>query len=123
VPEVAIYGEACVAYAKLGSYGLAWHGARRYAQNRRGGTYFAEATTLVGAVFYSLGIGALILYFSAGHGARFETLTVTHRSPGGVLSDVLTCLYYSVVTFFTAETPDPQNGPARLARRRRRARR
>jgi hypothetical protein len=112
---IAIYAEACVSYARLGSYGLAWHGASRYARTRRTGTYFAEATTLFGAALYSLGIGALILYFSAGHGARFEALTVAHSTPGGVLSDLLTCLYYSVVTFFTAETPGPQNGLARLA--------
>jgi hypothetical protein len=112
---IAIYAEACVSYAKLGSYGLAWHGAGSYTRNRRAGTYFAEARTLVGAAFYSLAIGALILYFSAGHGARFAAFTVTQTTPGGVLADVLTCLYYSVVTFFTAETADPQNGPARLA--------
>ena len=112
---IAIYAEACVSYARMGSYGLGWHGASRYPANRRAGTYFAEAKTLAGVVIYSLLIGSLIFYFSAGHGARYGALTVVHSAPGGVLADLLNCLYFAVVTFFTADTPDPGNGPARLA--------
>jgi len=111
---IAIYAEACVSYARIGSYGLGWHGASRYAETRRAGTYFAEAKTLAGAVIYSLVIGAMIFYFSAGHGARFGALTVMQSTPSGVAGDLLNCLYFAVVTFFTADTPDPDNGLARL---------
>ncbi len=115
VQLVAIYAEACVSYAKIGSYGLGWHGASRYAEKQSNGAYLTEIGTLAGAVVYSLGIGCMIFYFAAGNGAEFGALTVARTSPWGIVSDLLNCLYYSLVTFFTADTPDPVNGPARLA--------
>ncbi len=112
---LAFYGEACVSYARIGSYGLGFHGAGRYFENRASGTYLAEVKTLVGAAIYSLFISTLILYFAVGQGARFGALTVTRETVPGILSDLLTCLYYSVAVFFTADTPEPENGMARLA--------
>ncbi|AEV85254.1 hypothetical protein ACWT_4234 [Actinoplanes sp. SE50] len=112
---IAIYAEACVSYARIGSYGLGFHGASRYVERERAGTYFAEVKTLVGAVLYSLLIGSMIFYFSAGHGARYDAFRIAQTTPAGVAGDVLTCVYFAVMTFFTADTPDARNGVAHLA--------
>jgi len=112
---VAIYAEACVSYARLGSYGLAFHKASRYLETRRAGPYFTEIKILAGAIIYSLGTGAFTLYFTSFHGGRFTSLSVSGTTLKATGGDLLNCIYFSLTTFFTVETPGPITGPARAA--------
>jgi hypothetical protein len=112
----AFYAEACVSYAALGSYGLGFHNAIRSMQPRDGfPLYFGEIRVLAGAVLYSLGIGTFLLYFAAWHGGRFEMLAASGTTVTQTVRDVLNCAYYSLTTFFTADSAGPASGPARAA--------
>jgi len=111
-----IYAEACFSYATVGSYGLAYHGGSQYVRARSTvGMYLIELRTLAGATIYSLGTGTFIFYFTATHGGEFAAFTVARRTFLGSLEDLLTCGYYAIATFFTADSPEPQNGTARAA--------
>lgn len=112
---LAIYAEACVSYAKLGSYGLAFHKGSRYVETRKFGSYITEIKTLAGAVIYSLVTGSSILYFAASHGGQFASLDVSATTFKGTMEDLLNCSYFSLTTFFAADTAGPITGPARAA--------
>lgn len=112
---ISLYAEACVSYASIGSYGLGFHKANRYLKVRATRpSYVTEIKVLAGAVIYSLASGAFMLYFVSWHGGRFDSLNVTGTTPERTILDLLNCCYFSLTTFFTADSPGPITGPARL---------
>lgn len=109
---LAIYAEACISYAALGSYGRGFHGGRKYSSTSPM-PYVREVSVLAGAVLYSLLSGTFLLYFVARHGGSFSSLSAEGTTLGESLADLLDCAYYSLMTFFTADSAGPISAGAK----------